>query len=157
MKLSEALSMRKQLNQKIEALWQRFHANLKRQEDETEVDENPVVLLQTINSTIAELESVVVTINQVNNRVTIQAGDAGEVFQGTIMQAIARREALNRKMKGLDSAIGSLSYRHRRSKDELKEIPMIPLAELRGRRDALAADYRKLDAALQTANWNTEV
>lgn len=154
MKLSEALVLRKQLNQQIESLWQRFNANLHRAEDEPTTDDDPTVILTQIQDALNKLEAVTIAINETNNITHVEVENE---FEGTIMRAIAHRDALNRQIKGLDAAIGSVSYRHRRTKEDIKMILMIPVATLRDQRDRLAAMYRRLDSALQAANWNTEV
>jgi hypothetical protein len=79
----------------------------------------------------------------------------------TLTDALARRDVL-RLRHGLvtsaaSAAAGEGQRGFRQLRSELKMIPALPVAELRGEADELARQLREVDTRIQRANWEADL
>jgi hypothetical protein len=152
MKLAEALALRADAARRAEQLRARIAASARYQEGETPA-EDAVALLAEAGEVLGELESLIRRINR-TNAVTVLDGD-------TLTDALARRDVLRLRHGLLTSAAnaaageGQRGFRQLRS--ELKMIPALPVAELRGQADDVARQLREVDTVIQRTNWEADL
>lgn len=151
MKLAEALIERGDLQKRVEQLRHRITSNARYQEGE-EPAEDPVALLDEVGTVLAALERLVVAINLTNAATVLPDGV-------TMTAALARRDALRTRHAivsgAADAASGQSGYRQLRS--ELRELPALPIAQLRVEADELARTLRELDIVIQSTNWEADL
>ena len=160
--LAEALASRKAALTKISELEGRIAAAALSYEGESAPDESAHELLGQLEGLCEEFENLSTRINLTNNSVIIR-------FDGramSMMEAVAFREALMLRSRGMkriaetiDSAMGKGRYGYggRRTKDELKQVVYLSGAALRKSSDVLAQQMERLNIAMQSVNWTTEV
>jgi hypothetical protein len=153
MKLAEALALRADAARRVEQLRARIAASARYQEGEAPA-EDAAALLAEAGAVLAELETLIQRINRTNSATTVQGG--------TLTDALARRDVL-RLRHGLvtaaaNAAAGEGQQRgYRQLRSELKMIPALPVAELRGQADDLARRIREVDTVVQRTNWEVDV
>jgi hypothetical protein len=150
MKLAEALVERKAAQGKIAELGERLQRVAIVQEGQAPVEE-PTALLEELNSVTGRLQRLIIAINRTNMQATLAGGE-------TVMAGIARRDVLKLRLGILDSLLrvcGGQQFRLRSS--EIRFFCTVPVGELQRQRDLLAKQLRELDAAIQAANWMTEL
>jgi hypothetical protein len=150
MKLAEALVERKAAQAKFAELGERLQRVAVVQEGQSPV-EAPTALLEELNSVTGRLQRLIVAINRTNIQATLAGGE-------TVMASIARRDVLKLRLGVLDNllrACGGQQFRMRGS--EIRFLCTVPVVELQRQRDLLAKQHRELDAAIQAANWTTEL
>ena len=150
MKLGEALRLRSDNYAKIEELRSRAVANAQVQEG-TPVPEAPADVLARIEKLSRETLSLVQRVNRTNVAVRLPSGQ-------TLADAIAERDSylrLRTPFVAVAEAAGATQQRYLRS--EIKVVRTVDPVELRAKADALALKHRELDAAIQEANWSTEL
>lgn len=149
--MAEALLERKRIKEEIFALRQRMERDARVQEGD-KPSEDPAELAEKVNKLIDRLEELVVAINRTNLEAKLPDGR-------TLMEAIARRDMLKLKhevAKELaDAAVGARDFRVTRS--EIKFVPTVDVTYWRRKADEYAKAYRELDAAIQAANWSTDL
>lgn len=151
-KLAEALAQRADARRRVDQLRARITGNARHQEGETP-PEDAAALLVEAEQVLAEWETLIRRINRTNAATDLAA-------DGTMTDALARRDALRMRHAVLssaaDAAAGSGSgFRQLRS--ELRQISALPVAELRGRADRVAQELRELDVRIQRANWDVDL
>jgi hypothetical protein len=115
--------------------------------------EDAAALLTEAGEVLGELESLIRRINRTNA--------ATQVEGGTLTDALARRDVLRLRHSVVSSAAGAAAgdgqrgFRQLRS--ELKMIPALPVAELRGQADDLARQLREVDILIQRTNWEADL
>lgn len=152
MKLAEALLERKSIKEQIVALKERAINDARVQEGDEPV-EKPDELVTEINKLVKRLEKLVIAINKTNISTKLAEGKS-------IMEAIARRDMLKlRYQVAKDLADAAVTERSgwRVTRSEVKFQSTIDVPRWRREADALAKDYRELDAAIQAANWTTDL
>jgi hypothetical protein len=150
MKIGEALTRRAALQTQVGELRTRLEESVLVQEGESPAEE-PSTLLERLDTVVDELERLVVAINATNVLVRLADGR-------TIMEAIARREALARKHGTLTRAADAANVsQNRYLRSELKLERKVEVADLRTRADELARERRELDAQIQAANWTHDL
>ena len=154
MKLAEALSLRANATRRIEQLRTRIVGNARYQEGEDPA-EDAAALIVEVDEVLDEYQTLLRRINRTNAATTIGA-------DGTLTDALARRDALRLRHHVLtaaaDAAAGSSQPGYARQlRSELKMLSALPVAELRGRADAVARDLRELDVRIQQANWEVDL
>lgn len=150
MKLAEALLERKNVKQRIDALAQRLVEDAKVQEGDKPAGD-PVETLREIGQLINVYRELIVRINKTNAESVMPDGR-------TIMEAIAERDALSLKYAILNRlASAAVVSRDRYSRNEIKFIPTVDVAEIRKMADQAAKEMRELDAKIQAANWTVEL
>lgn len=150
MKLAEALIVRADSQKRIEQLKQRLQRNAKVQEGDAPA-ENPADLLAEIESLSAQLVELIQRINRTNAQTAFPN-------HGSIADAIAVRDVL--RLRGgiyRELAQAATVTQERYSKSEVKFRSTIAVAQVQQQADQLAKEYRELDAAIQAANWLTDV
>lgn len=147
-KLAEALRLRADLNVRLNGLRSRLMDNSKVQAGDLP-SEDPVELLQELESLTAQLEELIWRINTTN---TMTVSPDGR----TITQLMARRDALTVRESAIRALIGSASARvDRYSRNEIVIHSTVDVRGLRREADGLAAEIRRLDNAIQELNWTT--
>lgn len=151
MKLAEGLILRNDMMRKVASLKERISQNVIVQEGDTP-DENPESLIKEALSVLRGLEKMICRINRTNMRCTLQNGR-------TMMEALARRDCLINQHAVLTGAIESAHEGRpdRYGRQEIKWVKVVEVAALQERVDTLTEQIRKLNAAIQEANWMTEL
>ena len=152
MKLAEALMLRADTQTKIDQL----RVRLQRSAVTTEGDNPPEsiqTLLDELDVTVLELENLIRRINQTNTQTEIAPGV-------TITDALARRDALLKKRPVLEYLITYTTnalQQHRALRSELRAVSHVNISLVQKEIDALSAELRRLDNAIQERNWLTEL
>ena len=149
MKLAEALQERSDINKRISELRRRLENCLLVQEGE-EPAEDPLDLLNELDSSTERLETLVASINETNCNTVVNGMSLTEI--------IARKDALSLRhsaYKELVYTAGNNTYRARGT--EIKVKAVIKASELQKTVDKLAKEIRQLDNLLQESNWKTEL
>jgi hypothetical protein len=153
MKLAEALALPADSRRRLEQLRGRITGNARYQEG-TEPAEDAAALLAEADEVLDELEALIRRVNRTN-----AATDLGP--DGTMTDALARRDALRLRHSVLTSAADAAAGRNdtgfRQLRSELRQFAALPVAELRSRTDRVARDLRELDTRIQQANWNVDL
>lgn len=149
MKLAEALSLRKDLQARIEQLKVRLLNNIKVQEGE-QPTEDPKELMAELNGCLDQLEKLIFRINA-TNMLTVHEGK-------TITQLNAERDVLKMRVELLRNVSNSASQLNNRySRTEIKTVATIEVKPLRKQIDKLAEALRQIDLKIQTLNFTTEL
>lgn len=149
MKLAEALSIRKELNRKIEQLQARLLANIKLQEcdEPTEPVED---LMKSLDNSLKTLEELIARINKTNMH-TLHNGR-------TLTEMMAEKEVLTLRVSILRDVFNKANEGHDRySRSEIKLITTIDVRNLSKQIDKLAEKLRKLDIEIQGLNFLVEL
>lgn len=164
MKLAEALQERKNTEKEIEALWAALRANLFRPADDAEPEDDPKDVMLRLADANDRIEALTVAINLTNNAQPLNGNP-----ENTIMKAIARRDRLNRHLKGLQALLGiednpygygrhNNGARAKRTKtDDIKYVATINVKTVKAEHDVMAAELRTLDLEIQKANWTVDL
>lgn len=149
MKLAEALSLRKDLQARIEQLKTRLLNNIKVQEGEKPT-EDPNDLMGELDGCLKQLETLMFRINATNMQ-TVHEGK-------TITQLNAERDVLRMRTDFLRSLTNSASQLNNRySRTEIKTVVTMDVKPLRKQIDKLSEQLRLLDLRIQTLNFTTEL
>jgi hypothetical protein len=152
MKLAEALALRAEAARRAEQLRARIAASARYQEGETPA-EDAAALLTEAGEALDELESLVRRINRTNAAALVEGG--------TLTDALARRDVLRLRhsliTSAADAAAGKDQRAFRQLRSELRMIPALPVAELRGQADDLARKLREVDTVIQRTNWEADL
>jgi hypothetical protein len=161
MKLAEALAARKDIVSRISESTEDSATDiLVRDEDDPRAsDVDPYEFLESLQAKYDEAARLSIAINETNNVTHI------EYLSGTysLMEAIAMRECLRLKARAIGNIINHVSrlvktdYYSRRQKDTVRSVSLVPLSDLRNLKNSLEADLRRLDSAIQTANWTVDL
>jgi hypothetical protein len=150
MKLAEALSERKAIKAKMEELKQRIYRNAQTQEGET-VTERPEGLIVELRAATERFAALVSRINATNARVALDGGES-------LSSAILRKDMLRYlHMVCSNLADKATPSQDRYSRREIKTVPSVDIAALRGQADTIAKEYRLLDLRVQEANWRHDI
>jgi hypothetical protein len=151
-KLAEALSLRADATRRVEQLRSRIVANARYQEGE-EPTEDAAALLAEADAVLSELEDLVRRINRTNAATRIGP-------EGTITDALARRDVLRTRHSLVSSAADAAAGRSssvRQLRSELKMVTALPVAHLRSQADDLARQLRETDVRIQESNWQFDL
>ncbi len=157
MKLAEALVERKALKEKLERLRQRLAENARVQEGDAPSEE-PNKLLAEARDVLAQFESLNIRINTTNIRALFVEGEPRN-----LMEAIAERDRLALERGILDKLVESAGVPKQQgfpyvvTRSEVKFRATVDVASLQKEIDALAKQYRELDARIQARNFETEL
>lgn len=151
MNLGEALTLRARQAQRMNDLKGRIKASAVVQEgDDPPEDANN--LIAAYIETSLEHKNLMIRITATNASKMVEEGQ-------TLAQLLQEREALIRERNlysvVADSASPGERFRYMRS--EIKMVPKVDIAELRGLEEQLIEDIRQLDVKIQTINWTTEL
>jgi len=151
-KLAEALSLRTDATRRVEQLRSRIIANARYQEGE-EPAEDAAALLAEADAVLSELEDLIRRINRTNAATRIGP-------EGTITDALARRDVLRTRHSLVSSAADAAAGRSssvRQLRSELKMVTALPVAHLRSQADDLARQLRETDVRIQESNWQFDL
>lgn len=149
MKLAEALSLRKDLQARIEQLKVRLLNNIKVQEGE-QPTEDPKELMSELNGCLDQLETLIFRINATNMQTVLDGK--------TITQLNAERDVLKMRVEILRNLSNSASQLNNRySRTEIKTVATIEVKPLRKQIDKLSEALRLIDLKIQTLNFTTDL
>jgi hypothetical protein len=152
MKLAEALALRADAARRAEQLRARIAASARYQEGEAPA-EDATALLAEAGEVLGELESLIRRINRTNAATPVEGG--------TLTDALARRDVLRLRhgtvTSAADAAAGEGHRGFRQLRSELKMMPALPVAQLRGQADDLARQLREVDTLIQRTNWEVDL
>ncbi len=149
MKLAEALSIRKDLQTRIEQLKVRIINNVRIQEGEQPA-EDPTDLMKDLNSCLKQLEELIYRINVTNMHA--KSGDK------TLTQLMAERDVLTKRVQVLREVFDQASSSSERySRSEIKYVTTIDVKAMGKQLDKLSSQLRTLDVEIQSINFATEL
>jgi len=149
MKLAEALSIRKDLQTRIEQLKVRLNNNLKVQEGDEPV-EDPESILKEMDKAFSQLQTLIYRINLTN----LSVGADGK----NLTQLIAERDVLSQRTKILREAFNAASSTSDRySRTEIKTVATLDAKKLGKEADQLSEKLRKLDMQIQAINFSVDL
>lgn len=150
MKLAEALSIRKDLQKRIQQLEERIKSNVKVQEGDEPL-EDPNELMKELHSCLIQLEELIARINLTN----IKTKNAEGL---TITQLIAKKDTLTTRIGILRNIYSeATNIVNRYSSSELRIECVIDAKQLSKQIDDYSARLRKLDIEIQSLNFLTEL
>ncbi len=150
MKLAEALSIRKDLQKRIQQLEQRIKSNVKVQEGDEPL-EDPNELMKELHSCLIQLEELIARINLTN----IKTKNAEGL---TITQLIAKKDTLTTRIGILRNIYSeATNIVNRYSSSELRIECVIDAKQLSKQIDDYSSRLRKLDIEIQSLNFLTEL
>ncbi|MFE5513447.1 DIP1984 family protein [Streptomyces sp. NPDC056529] len=154
MKLAEALAERAEATRRVEQLRARVVDNARYQEGETP-PEDAARLLAEADEVLDALEALIRRINRTNAAVAVEP-------DGTLTDALARRDVLRLRHSVVTAAADAAAGKGERGygrqlRSELMVLSALPVAELRGRADALAREIREVDVRIQRTNWEVDL
>ena len=149
MKLAEALSIRKDLQTRIEQLKMRLLNNVRIQEGE-EPAEEPQELMKELDSCLKQLEDLIYRINLTNMHA--MSG------KKTLTQLMAERDVLTKRVQTMREVFNKASSSSERySRTEIKYVTTIDVKSLGKQVDKLSSQLRSLDVEIQSINFTTEL
>ena len=150
MKLAESLILRADYQKRFEQLKVRVVRSAKVQEGDAP-PENPQELLLELERVAAELALIIKRINYTNSNTSFDAGR-------TLSDARAERDVLALRRAAYASLADAAAVtQNLYSRSEVKFVSTVNVAEVLRQADALAKQYRELDARIQEVNWRTEL
>jgi hypothetical protein len=150
MKLAEALSIRKDLQKRIQQLGQRIGNNVKVQEGDEPL-EQPEELMKELDSCLVQLENLIWRINATNMQTVNAEGK-------TVTQLMAEKDVLTTRITILREAFDRASSgSDRYSRSEIKMVTTVDVKKLRKMVDDYSAKLRTLDVEIQALNFQTEL
>ena len=150
MKLAEALSIRKDLQKRVQQLGQRIQNNVKVQEGD-EPSEQPTELLRELDDCLKRLEELIWRINATN----MQTRNAEGL---TLTQLMAQKDVLTMRIGTLRSVFDTASSgQDRYSRSEIKMVTVVDVKQLGKLIDEYSAKLRQLDIEIQSLNFLTEL
>jgi len=149
MKLAEALSIRKDLQTRIDQLKARLMNNVRVQEGD-EPAEDPKDLFKELDSCLKQLEEIIYRINVTNMHTT-----CGEK---TLTQLMAERDVLTKRVNVMNEVFNQASSTgDRYSRSEIKHVTTVDVKAIRKQLDRLSGELRQLDVEIQSINFSTEL
>ena len=149
MKLAEGLSLRKDLQTRIEQLKARLLNNLKVQEGD-EPAERPDDLLKELDACLNQLENILFRINATNMH-TLKDGRS-------LTAMMAERDVLGKRIQVLREAFDRASQsQDRYGRNEIKYVTTVDIPRLRKQIDKYSQEFRQLDMAIQALNFATDL
>ena len=138
MKLAEALSIRKDLQKRIQQLGQRIQNNVKVQEGDAPSEE-PTELMKELDACLTQLEDLIWRINATNMKTTNAQGV-------TLTQLMARKDVLTMRVSNLRSIFDTASAgQDRYSRSEIKTVTVVDVKAIGKKVDECSAQLRQLD------------
>ena len=149
MKLAEALSIRKDLQTRVDQLKARILNNVRIQEGEKPA-EDPVELLKELDSCLNQLRELIYRINLTNMNTNCDGKP--------VTQLMAERDVLLKRVQVLRDVFNQASTTTERySRSESKYVTTIDVKAMAKQLDKLATQLRELDVKIQSVNFTTEL
>ena len=149
MKLAEGLSVRKDLQTRIEQVKSRLLNNMKVQEGD-EPSERPEELLKELDGCLKQLQELMFRINATNMH-TVKDGR-------TLTEMMAAREVLGKRVQILRDAFDRATQsQDRYGRNEIKYVTTVDVPALRKQIDKYSKQLRELDMEIQALNFATEL
>ena len=149
MKLAEGLSVRKDLQTRIEQLKARLLNNMKVQEGD-QPSERPEDLLKELDGCLKQLQDLMFRINATNMH-TVKDGR-------TLTEMMAAREVLGKRVQILRDAFDRATQsQDRYGRNEIKYVTTVDVPALRKQIDKYSKQLRELDMEIQALNFATEL
>jgi len=150
MKVAEALSIRKDLQKRIQQLGQRIQNNVKVQEGD-EPSEQPKELMKELDECLEKLEGLIWRINATNMQTTDEEGK-------TLTQLMAEKDILTMRIGTLRNIFDTASSgQDRYSRSEIKMVTVVDVKQLSKQIDTYSAQLRQLDIKIQSLNFQTDL
>ncbi len=150
MKLAEALSIRKDLQKRIQELGKRIKNNVKVQEGD-EPKEQPKELMTELDGCLTKLQDIIWHINATNMQTKNSEGR-------TLTELMAQKDVLTMRISTLRNVFDTASSgQDRYSRSEIKMVTVIDVKTLSKQIDEYSAQLRKLDIEIQSLNFQTEL
>lgn len=146
MKLSEALLLRRDLNNRLYQLRNEISSSVLVQEGDT-WDRSITELFKEYDEINQQYSELVVAINQKN--ATVSLADSTIL----LMEALEQREQLRRKHALLTQALDETKAAPRMSRNEIRLVRTIDTKTLTKQLNATAKQLRELDGKIQQTNW----
>jgi len=150
MKVGEALTLRSELQSRIQQLRERLKESALVQEGD-KPPEDAGKLLTEFEEVATQVETLIVRINRTNLATTLPDGRS-------LTDALAHRDVLALRLnviRGVADVAGERQQRYGRA--EIRTLATVDVADLRRRSDELARERRELDIAIQETNWTTDL
>ncbi len=149
MKLAEGLSVRKDLQTRIEQLKARLLNNMKVQEGD-QPSERPEDLLKELDGCLKQLQDMMFRINATNMH-TVKNGR-------TLTEMMAARDVLGKRVQILREAFDRATQsQDRYGRNEIKYVMTVDIPALRKQIDKYSKQLRELDMEIQALNFATEL
>ena len=153
MKIGEALQERAAAHKLLSDVRERIGAYAVHDEDEAPA-ENATELLAQADQLADRVGDLIRRINATNAATAFPGG-------GTVTDALARRDALSAKISTVEGAlrqvVGGRERVWRAAAMEVRRTVAIDVTAQRAHLEAVAADRRSLDAALQRLSWEVDL
>ena len=150
MKLAEALSIRKDLQKRIQQIGMRIQNNVKVQEGD-EPSEKPEELMKELDTCLVQLEELIWRINATNMQTKSSDGV-------TLTQLMARKDVLTMRVATLRNIFETASAgQDRYSRSEIKTVTVVDVKAIGKLVDDCSARLRQLDMEIQALNFQTEL
>lgn len=149
MLLAEALNERADARARLIELRYRIAQNVRVPEGMAPA-EDPQWLLDEAVDLNERIYELVVAINLTNAITTLPDG-------ATLIEALARRDALSRRLRLVtDAAFRASDTLPRLGRPEVRQVATVDVGQLRAEADRVSVRRRELDIELQRINWTTE-
>lgn len=150
MLLAEALAERAEAQNRLKKLTERLGAVARVQEGDTP-EEDPQALLEEAEALFGTIEQLIRRINATNLNTAFDE-------TRTLTDAIAQRDSALLKRRFYTQMADTSSTRQDRfSRNEIRYVSALNVAELRAEADQASKEYRLLDTRIQQLNWMTEL
>ena len=146
MKLGEALTLRADLQKRLNRVQALLLENATTQEGDTPAVA-PVGLLEEYRRLATE-----------HNRTNVGARVGGGGEELTLADAVVRRDRLAKEAGLLRDLAGqAMPRRSRYLHTEVKHVPAVDVADLLAQADRLSREHRELDTRVQQTNWEVDL
>lgn len=148
MKVAEALSIRADLQRRINQLRTRLKDSSKVQEGDLPA-EQLTDLFQELDACLVQWEDMVFRINQTNIK-TLYEGKS-------ITRMIARKDRLAQRVAINQELLKHVMETERYGRNEIRYVRQVDVTALRKETDCFAKELRELDLKLQELNWAVDL
>ena len=148
MKLAQALSIRADLQRRINQLRTRLKDSSKVQEGDLPA-EQLTDLFQELDACLVQWEDMVFRINQTNIK-TLYEGKS-------ITRMIARKDRLAQRVAINQELLKHVMETERYGRNEIRYVRQVDVTALRKETDCFAKELRELDLKLQELNWAVDL
>ncbi len=147
MKLAEGLSIRKDLQTRIDQLKARLLNNVKVQEGD-KPSEDPASLQKELDTCLEQLEEMIYRINATNMH-TVSNGK-------TLTEMMAQRDVLSKRLLVMRDVFERASQSpDRYGRNEIRYVTTIDVPKFRKQMDTYSQQLRELDMEIQALNFAT--